>query len=153
MENGRVTNRPYFGMMASSINANYAQQSGLAVSAGVLVNSVESGGAAEKAGLKSGDVIVKVGDKTIASMTDLNAVKKSYKAGDTATVTVNRGGSELELELTFDATPEQTQTAEQQPQQDQQNNNNYYGGGNGGYYDPFEFFNDFFRSYGGYYGN
>ena len=153
MENGRVTNRPYFGMMASSITANYAQQSGLAVSAGVLVNSVESGGAAEKAGLRSGDVIVKVGDKTIASMTDLNAVKKSYKAGDTVTVTVNRGGSELELELTFDATPEQTQTAEQQPQQGQQNNNNYYGGGNGGYYDPFEFFNDFFRSYGGYYGN
>ena len=152
MENGRVTNRPYFGMTAGTVNPNYAMQNGLAVSAGVLVNSVEKGAAAEKAGLQAGDVIVKVGDKTISSMTDLNAVKKNYKAGDTAKVVVNRGGKEVELSITFDAAPEQTQTAQQQPQQQlPQNGNNYYG-----YYnDPWSFFNDFFGSqYGNrYYGN
>lgn len=152
MENGRVTNRPYFGMTAGTVNPNYAMQNGLAVNAGVLVNSVEKGAAAEKAGLQAGDVIVKVGDKTISSMTDLNAVKKNYKAGDTAKVVVNRGGKEVELSITFDAAPEQTQTAQQQPQQQlPQNGNNYYG-----YYnDPWSFFNDFFGSqYGNrYYGN
>ncbi|MBQ9719342.1 MAG: trypsin-like peptidase domain-containing protein [Oscillospiraceae bacterium] len=151
MENGRVTNRPYFGMTAGTVNPNYAMQNGLAVSAGVLVNSVEKGGAAEKAGLQAGDVIVKVGDKSISSMTDLNAVKKNYKAGDTAKVVVNRSGKEVELSITFDAAPEQTQTVEQQPQQLPQNGNNYYG-----YYnDPWSFFNDFFGSqYGNrYYGN
>ena len=152
MENGRVTNRPYFGMTAGTVNPNYAMQNGLAVSAGVLVNSVEKGGAAEKAGLQAGDVIVKVGDKAISGMTDLNAVKKNYKAGDTAKVVVNRSGKEVELSITFDAAPEQTQTAQQQPQQQlPQNGNNYYG-----YYnDPWSFFNDFFGSqYGNrYYGN
>ena len=153
MENGRVTNRPYFAMMASSVNANFAMQNGLAVSTGVYVSSVEAGGASEKAGLKSGDVIVKVDDKAISDMKDLNGIKKSYKAGDTVTVTVNRAGKEVELSLTFDATPEQTKTVEQ-PQQNQ--NNNYYNGGyGGGYYDPWSFFNDFFgNQYGNrYYGN
>ncbi len=157
MENGRVTNRPYFAMTAGTVTANYARQNGLAVESGVQVSSVESGGAAEKAGMKPGDVIVKVGDKTITSMQDLNAVKKSYKAGDTASVTVNRSGTEVVLSITFDATPEQT-TAPQQDQQQQQNNNSYYyyGNGNGGgYYDPWDFFNEFFGNpYGGsYYGN
>ncbi len=151
MENGRVTNRPYFAMTAGTVTPNYARQNGLSVESGVLVSSVESGGAAEKAGMKPGDVIVKVGDKTVTSMQDLNGVKKSYKAGDTAEVTVNRNGTEVKLTLTFDATPEQTAPA-QQPQQNQQNGNNYYyGGGNGGYYDPWDFFNDFFG--GRYYGN
>lgn len=153
MENGRVTNRPYFALTAGTVTANYARQNGLAVDSGVLVNSVEAGGAAEKAGLKAGDVIVKVDDKSVESMKELNAIKKSYKAGDTVTVTVNRDGTEVELTLTFDAAPEQTEP--QQPQQDQ-NNNYYYGGGNGGYYDPWSFFNDFFgNQFGGgrYYGS
>jgi len=151
MENGRVTNRPYFAMTVSSVNVNYAYQNGLPVSYGVYVNSVEDGGAAKKAGIQAGDVIVKVGDKKIESMTDLNAAKKSYKAGDTASVTVNRGGQEVELTITFDATPEETAPVEQ-PQQNQ--NNNYYNGGN--YYnDPWSFFNEFFgNGFGGrYYGN
>ncbi len=150
MENGRVTNRPYFAITAEEVTPRRAQQNGYSVSAGVRVSSLEAGGASEKAGLKEGDIIVKVGDKAITSMNDLNGVKKSYKAGDTVTVTVNRGGTEVQCQLTFDATPEKT-TAPQQPQQDQ--NNNYYGGngGYGGYYDPWDFFNDFFNGgYGGY---
>ena len=150
MENGRVTNRPYFAITAGTVNANYAQQNGLSVSSGVLVSAVESGGAAERAGIRTGDVIIKVGEKAVTSLKDLNAVKKSYKAGDTVTVTVNRNGTETELQLTFDAAPEQSTTPAQQPQQNQ-NNGNYYSGGNGGYYDPWSFFNDFFGS-GGFYG-
>ena len=152
MENGRVTNRPYFAMMAGTVTANYARQNGLPVSSGVLVNSVEAGGAAEKAGLKAGDIIVKVGDKAIASMSELNGVKKSYKAGDTAELVVNRNGAEVKLTITFDAAPEQTEDAAQQPQWNQ--GGNYYNG-NGGYNDPWSFFNEFFGNpfAGRYYGN
>jgi len=155
MENGRVTNRPYFAMTAGTVTPNYAARNGLAVSTGVLVSSVEPGGAAAKAGLQSGDVIVKIGDKTIASMSDINAVKKSYKAGDAATVTVNRGGTEVELSIIFDAAPEQAAPV-QQPQQ--QPNGGYYDGNDGYFnYDPWEFFNEFFNNgpFGGgrYYGN
>ena len=117
---------------------------------GVLVSSVEDGGAAAKAGLKPGDVIVKVDDKAVTSMKELNGIKKNYKAGDTATLTVNRGGAEVQLSICFDAAPEQKQTATQ-PQQNQNSGNS-----NGGiYYDPWDLFNDFFgNGFGGsYYGN
>lgn len=161
MENGRVTNRPYFAITAEEVTARRAQQNGYSVDAGVRVSSVEAGGAAEKAGLQVGDIIVKIDDKAITSMNDLNGAKKSYKAGDTVTVTVNRNGTEVQAQLTFDATPEQTKTVEQPQQNQQQDGNNnyyYYGNGDGGYFDPWDFFNQFFGngyggSYGGNYGN
>jgi serine protease Do len=152
MENGRVTNRPYFAITVEDVTSRRALQNGYSVDQGARISSVEPGGAAEKAGLQAGDIIVKLGDKTITSLSDLNAAKKTYKAGDTAKVTVNRNGTELELEITFDAMPEQTTT--QQPQQNQQQDNNYYYyDGSNGYFDPWEFFNQFFgNGYGGYSG-
>ncbi|MBE6908179.1 MAG: PDZ domain-containing protein [Ruminococcaceae bacterium] len=151
MENGRVTNRPYFAITAEEVTSRRAQQNGYSIDYGVRVGSVEAGGAAEKAGMKAGDIIVKVGDKDIKTMSDLNGVKKSYKAGDTVTVTVNRNGTETTLQLTFDATPAQTPAVQQQPQQNQ-GSDNYYGNGGYGYYDPWDFFNEFFGE-GSYYGN
>ncbi len=155
MENGRVTNRPYFGITAEEVTARRAQQNGYSVSAGVRVGSVEAGGAAEKAGFLVGDIIVKVGERDIGSLSDLNGAKKSYKAGDTATVTVNRDGTEVELSITFDAVPEQTETPQQEQNSGSYYNGNggYYNGGDG-YYDPWSFFNEFFgNGFGGYYGN
>ena len=148
MENGRVTNRPYFAITAEEVTPRRAQQNGYSVSAGVRVGSVEPGGAAEKAGLQVGDIIVKRVIAHGGQTVDLNGVKKSYKAGDTATVTVNRDGAELALSLTFDAAPEQTEA----PQQEQNNNSYYYNGGDGSF-DPWSFFNEFFgNGFGGYYG-
>ncbi|MBQ9458841.1 MAG: trypsin-like peptidase domain-containing protein [Oscillospiraceae bacterium] len=152
MENGRVTNRPYFAITVENVTARRAQQNGYSVDAGARISSIEAGGAADRAGLKVGDIIVKLGDKDIASLSDLNAAKKSYKAGDTATLTVNRNGREIEAQITFDAMPEQT-TQQQQPQQNQpqDGNNYYYYDGSNGYFDPWEFFNQFFgNGYGGY---
>ena len=149
MENGRVTNRPYLAITASGLTQSLAQQYRVSVSEGVYVNSVEPGGAAEKAGIRAGDVIVKIDDKDIVSMKDLTNAKKSYKAGDTASFTLNRAGQTVTVELTFDAMPETT--PEQQPaQQPQENYGNNYGDNYGGYSNPWEFFNDFFRGYGNY---
>ena len=153
MENGRVTNRPYFAISAEEVTARRAQQNGYSVDAGVRVSSVEAGGAAEKAGMQVGDIIVKLGERTIETMDDLTAAKKSYTAGDTTQVVVNRNGTEVTLTITFDAMPEKTETAQQPQQNQEQNNGNnyyYYGdGSNGGYYDPWDLFNSFFGNYYG----
>jgi serine protease Do len=147
MENGRVTNRPYFAITAGTVNPNFARQNGLSVSAGVLVSAVEENGAAAKAGIQAGDVIVKVDGKEVRSLKELNGIKKSYKAGDTVTVTVNRGGAETDLQLTFDAVPEQMPAPQQQQPQQQPPQGR-------GYYDPWDFFNEFFgNGFGGFYGN
>ena len=146
MTNGYVTNKAYIGITPQTMNAQMAQQFRYDVTQGVFVCSVEEGSAAEKAGLRMGDVITKIDDKTITSYEDLVAAKKSYSAGDTATFTIYREGQTQTVELTFDAAPQTQETAQDNSQQQQQ------GGSNGGYYyNPWDFFNSFFGN--GYYGS
>ena len=146
MTNGYVTNKAYIGITPQTMNAQIAQQFRYDVTQGVFVCSVEEGSAAEKAGLRMGDVITKIDDKTITSYEDLVAAKKSYSAGDTATFTIYREGKTQTVELTFDAAPQTQETAQDNSQQQQQ------GGSNGGYYyNPWDFFNSFFGN--GYYGS
>ena len=146
MTNGYVTNKAYIGITPQTMNAQIAQQFRYDVTQGVFVCSVEPGSAAEKAGLRMGDVITKIDDKTITSYEDLVAAKKSYSAGDTATFTIYREGKTQTVELTFDAAPQTQETTQDNSQQQQQ------GGSNGGYYyNPWDFFNSFFGN--GYYGS
>jgi serine protease Do len=109
MTNGYVTNKPYLGITAQTMNQQMAQQTNL--TEGVYVYSVVSGGAAEKAGIKVGDVIVKVGSKTISSMEDLTAAKKSYSAGDKTVFTVYRDGKKVKVTVTWGKQPKTTTTS------------------------------------------
>lgn len=70
---------------------------------GAYVHSVESGSCAEKAGIKTGDIIIAIGDYKINSVSDLTTVlRRELRAGDSGIVTVWRGGEELKLEVLFD---------------------------------------------------
>lgn len=66
---------------------------------GVIVESVENGGPAEEAGIKSGDIIMAVGDKTISRSSDLKSALAQYKAGDSVTITINRDGETLKIKV------------------------------------------------------
>ena len=85
MENGQVTDKAYMAIKAGSMTEQMAAQYNIDVTKGVFVYAVEKGGAGEKAGLQLGDVITKLNDTEITSMSDLSMAKKSYKAGDTVT--------------------------------------------------------------------
>ena len=144
MTNGYITNKPYLGITGGSMTEQMAAQYRFDITSGVFVYSVEEGKAAEKAGLKMGDVITKVDDHDIKTMEDLTAVKKQYSAGDTSTLTVYREKQTITVELTWDAVPADQQTSQTEQKQNQnQNNNNQYG--NGYYSNPFDIFNYFFR--------
>lgn len=106
MTNGYVTNKPYLGITAQTMNEQMAQQTNL--TEGVYVYSVVSGGAAEKAGIKVGDVIIKVGSKTITSMEDLTAAKKNYSAGDKTVFMVYRNGKKVKVTVTWGSQPKST---------------------------------------------
>ena len=134
MQYGYVTGRPYMGILNPTDTGNYAQIFGWPE--GVYVNDVEEGSCAETAGIQSGDIITKIDDTDITSVSQLTSVKNSYRAGDTVTVTVFRAGEYLELTLTFD---EETNTTQSQTQQDpapQQTSSGNQGGG----FDPWEYF-------------
>ena len=128
MENGAVTDKAYMAITAGTMTEQMAAQYNIDVTQGVFVYSVVSGGAGDKAGLRLGDVITKMGDKTLASRQDLSAAMKGYRAGDTVTLTVYRNGQYIETELTFDAQPQTTGSQEDTTQSSGSSGNN---GGNG----------------------
>ncbi len=70
-------------------------------STGATVRKVTSGGAAHKAGLRSGDVITKVGSRKTPDSDSVIAAVRSYRPGDTVNVTVLRGGDTKTLSVTL----------------------------------------------------
>ena len=67
----------------------------------VQVAQIVSGSAAETAGLKAGDLILKVDDTEINSNSVLSSVISAFNAGDTATLTIQRDGKEQSVPVTF----------------------------------------------------
>lgn len=147
MENGKVTSHAWMGIAGQSVS--YYPQSGMRT--GVYVGEVTAGGPAEQAGLQEGDVITMLGTTAISSWSDLTSAmgSKTYKAGDTATVTYVRDGQVLTTELTFGSTADMPRETDAQPS-DRQDSSGY--GQGDAYYDNYgsmeDFFNQFFGGYG-----
>jgi serine protease Do len=72
----------------------------------VLVSSVDDEGPAAKAGIKAGDVILKLGGETIKDGDDLRDALRDAEGGSEVTVTVQREGRSLDLKVTL-AKPEE----------------------------------------------
>ena len=108
MENGAVTDKAYLAITGGTMTEQLAAQFSIDIDKGVFVYSAVKGGAGDKAGLRLGDVITKLDNHDITSMTDLTKVKKNYRAGDTATLTVYRQGEYITLSVTFDVQPQTT---------------------------------------------
>ena len=68
---------------------------------GALVASVNPGSAAEQAGLRTGDLITKVGDRRIDSSDALVAAIRSEKPGEQVSITYTRGGSSTTVTVTL----------------------------------------------------
>ena len=99
--NGYVTGRPALGVTVLSIeNAQTAMQYGVN-SLGVYITDVESGSAADKAGMQAGDRIISINNQVVESFADLSAALDNYAVGDTVEIMVSRGGSTVTLSLTL----------------------------------------------------
>ena len=95
--------RPYIGITGMDLDAETAKRNKLVE--GIYVKDVETFSAAEKAGIKIGDVIIKADGKDIKTMDELNEIKNSHNIGDEMKLTVNRDGEERELTLTLGEQP------------------------------------------------
>ena len=99
--NGYVTGKAYLGVwLDERYNAMAAQYYNMPL--GAYVNSVESGSAAAKAGLKSGDIIIRVGEQEVEDSSDLKAAIRQYGAGDSVEITFYRAGESKTVTVTFD---------------------------------------------------
>jgi 2-alkenal reductase len=99
---------PFLGVRYLTIDGNLAAELSLPVQNGALVQSgrtdqsaVEPGSAAERAGIRDGDIIVAVDGARLDYNTSLRQLLLRHAPGDTVTVTVLRDGSEQGLEVTL----------------------------------------------------
>jgi len=87
---GKATHA-YLGVGTVSVTSAIAQQYGLSVDSGALVEEVSAGSPAETAGIERGDIIVKIGDTKITGVEDVFTTVRAHGVGDTLSVEVVRG--------------------------------------------------------------
>ncbi|MBR0426646.1 MAG: trypsin-like peptidase domain-containing protein [Clostridia bacterium] len=89
--------RPYIGIDGRNLTEDIAKTHNLVV--GVYVSTVDQFSAAEKAGIKIGDVITAIDGTEIKTKDELNEIKNKHKIGDTITLKIFRDGKSLEVQL------------------------------------------------------
>lgn len=98
MEFGSVQ-RAYIGVSIEDIDPEKAKDLGLDKPKGVFVKGLTDGGAAADAGMKMGDVIVKVGNINVDNVPQLQEQVGKFRPGDEVAVTVLRNGQERVMDM------------------------------------------------------
>ncbi|MDQ6706328.1 MAG: PDZ domain-containing protein, partial [Acidobacteriota bacterium] len=88
------------GIESESLNSQLAEFFG--VKEGVLVRSVMKDSAGEKAGLKAGDVIVKVDSSKVTSPKEISSLLRSARSRKTMSMTLVRNRKEMNVEVKLD---------------------------------------------------
>ncbi len=100
IENGKVS-RGYIGVQISEVDAATANAIGLNEPKGVLIQDLVKDGAAEKAGVKQGDVIIKIDDREVNQPNELQSYVASKRAGSSVRLLLFRDGKEVEKYVTL----------------------------------------------------
>lgn len=95
--------RAFLGVGTQSVSTNDGEGS----TEGAVITSVTKGSAAEKAGLKEGDDIVKINDKKIKTPADLTEAIGSHKPNEEVTVHYKRNGKDMTAKAKLGETKEQ----------------------------------------------
>ncbi|HPF83402.1 MAG TPA: trypsin-like peptidase domain-containing protein [Bacilli bacterium] len=101
---GDNTEYPYLGVsMVNAKDANYYKKYSnnltTNLTSGVMIVDIENDSLAEKAGLKSGDVITKINDEEVSNIAYFRYELYKNKIGDKITITYNRDGKEKTIEV------------------------------------------------------
>jgi len=111
-EKGRVT-RGRIGVRIQEVTKEAAEAFGLKQPTGALVDSVERGGPAEKAGVEAGDIILKVDGREVSSSSALPRIITTVRPGSKVTLTVWRKGAQKDIAVTVAEMPEETAQQQQ----------------------------------------
>jgi len=98
VQNGKVT-RGRIGVQIQDVNQALANSFGLPKPQGALISGVEPGSPAEKAGLKSGDVVLGVNGKEINQLSELSGAIAATKPGNNARLQVWRDGKSRDVDV------------------------------------------------------
>jgi glutaredoxin 3 len=86
---------------AISDAATIAPRYGLPITQGAYVGRVNDGSPAQRAGMQAGDVIIALGGRRIQNADDVQAMLKTFAAGQSTSATVWRAGQQIQLQIVF----------------------------------------------------
>ena len=115
---GKVV-RAGLGAMVQSLSPKMAKSFGLTSTEGALLSNINPGSAAEKAGLKAGDIVLAVNGDKLTNSADLVARLYTYKPGQTVQLTILRNGAQSQLPVTLQKLDETALNAGSKPADDQ----------------------------------
>jgi S1-C subfamily serine protease len=102
--------RAVLGISMKPIDDKIAEELKLSSRNGVYIDEVSKSGAADKAGIKAGDVLIAIDSTKITNPASVQEAVSRFSPGDNAVVTVLRDGKELRLDVTFKGTSQDTGT-------------------------------------------
>ena len=102
--------RAVLGISMMPIDDKIAEELKLSSRNGVYIGEVSKSGAADKAGIKAGDVLIAIDSTKITNPASVQEAVSRFSPGDNAVVTVLRDGKELKLDVTFKGTSQDTGT-------------------------------------------
>lgn len=100
ISDGKIT-RPYIGIVGMNVTETMAKMYNL--QEGVYVYSIDENSPASKVNLKKGDVVTAIDSTEITTMEELNEIKNKKKIGDKVTLTVDRAGEKINVEVILEA--------------------------------------------------
>jgi S1-C subfamily serine protease len=104
LRTGRASHA-YLGVGADQVTREVAAQLGLDRAAGVLVLEVADSSPAAQAGLRPGDVIVRIGDQPVDTVEDFFGELRQRRPGDKVQLTIVRDGREQQVTVTLGENP------------------------------------------------
>lgn len=107
VKKGKIV-RPQLGVKVIALQgmpASYRKQLNIKsnLKDGIYIAEVTKRGAASVAGIKVGDVIIKVDNQSISDVASLHSILYNHKVGDRVNVTINRNGNEMKLNIKLQA--------------------------------------------------
>ena len=102
LQAGGSVKRGMLGVNIGAVSRDLAEAFNLPKAQGALVSGVNKGSAADKAGIKEGDVVLKFNDRVVADSRDLPRYVTSARPGTPSKVQVWRDGKAVELSVTLD---------------------------------------------------
>lgn len=105
IKTGKVV-RGWLGISIQDLTPDLAKQFGIDVTSGVLIADIVEGGPAEKAGIKQGDVIVELNNKSMTSTVELRNLIASTAPGITVELVLLRDGKKKKFSLKVGELPD-----------------------------------------------
>ena len=93
--------RAYIGVYYREIDDQFAREKGITDLRGIFIDDVAEGGPADLAGIKKGDIIMKIQNMPVNGKSELMELIGQHNPGDKVNITVSRGGSVFEFPVTL----------------------------------------------------